>query len=178
MHELLLFGQVLATQHDLVLKILAGIAAMQPQPLAERHLIFMPTKSPTANTQVGAKQGVQGSQAQALKSQMHGDVFYLQLVGTLDNGQDGGNQEPKAVNEDTLMSQDFIEAPNDTKGASFENEAKSRQRDQAVTRQEWSLEFRDLPEVPGRRPVTSRLMASVPITDGDAIRFVEELGYM
>lgn len=178
MHELLLFGQVSAAQHELVLKILAGVAAMQPQPLAERHLIFMPTKSPTANTQVGAKQGVQGSQAQALKSQMHGDVFYLQLVGTLDNDQDGGNQKSKAVSEDTVMSQGFTGGTNEINGPFLENEAKVRRQDKAVTRQEWSLEFRDLPEVPGRRPVTSRLMASVQIADGDAIRFIEELGYM
>ena len=178
MHELLLFGQVPATHHDLVLKILAGVAAMQPQPLAERHLIFMPTKSPKTNTQVGAKQGVQGSQAQALKSQMHGDVFYLQLVGTLDNDQDRDNQKPKAVNEDTVMSQGFTEGNNDMNSSSLEDEAKAKRQDMAVTRQDWSLEFRDLPEVPGRRPVTSRLMASVQIADGDAIRFIEELGYM
>ena len=177
MHELLLFGQVPATQHDLVLKILAGIAAMQPQPLGERHLIFMPTKSPTANTQVGAKQGVQGSQVQALKSQMHGDVFYLQLVGTLDKDRDGGNPISKAVSEDMVMSQGFTEGTNDMDGPTIEDEVKTRPQEKGVTRQEWSLEFRDLPEVPGRRPVTSRLMASVQITDGHAIRFIEDLGY-
>lgn len=45
MHELLLYGQVPLERHDQVLKILAGIAAMQPQTLFERHLIYKPMRS-------------------------------------------------------------------------------------------------------------------------------------
>ena len=44
MHELLLYGQVPLERHDQVLKILAGIAAMQPQTLFERHLIYRPMR--------------------------------------------------------------------------------------------------------------------------------------
>ncbi|KAK6008096.1 hypothetical protein QM012_004910 [Aureobasidium pullulans] len=45
MHELLLYGQVPLERHDQVLKILAGVAAMQPQTLFERHLIYKPMRS-------------------------------------------------------------------------------------------------------------------------------------
>lgn len=45
MHELSLYGQVPLERHDQVLKILAGIAAMQPQTLFERHLIYKPMRS-------------------------------------------------------------------------------------------------------------------------------------
>lgn len=45
MHELLLYGQVPVERHDQVLKILAGVAAMQPQTLLERHLIYRPMRS-------------------------------------------------------------------------------------------------------------------------------------
>ncbi|KAI4759550.1 hypothetical protein E4T52_02304 [Aureobasidium sp. EXF-3400] len=49
MHELLLYGQVPLERHDQVLKILAGIAAMQPQTLFERHLIYRPMRSAQDN---------------------------------------------------------------------------------------------------------------------------------
>jgi mediator of RNA polymerase II transcription subunit 18 len=49
MHELLLYGQVPLERHDQVLKILAGIAAMQPQALFERHLIYRPMRSAQDN---------------------------------------------------------------------------------------------------------------------------------
>ncbi|THY26812.1 hypothetical protein D6D01_04334 [Aureobasidium pullulans] len=45
MHELLLYGQVPVERHEQVLKILAGIAAMQPRTLFERHLIYRPLRS-------------------------------------------------------------------------------------------------------------------------------------
>ncbi|THW11830.1 hypothetical protein D6C93_05011 [Aureobasidium pullulans] len=45
MHELLLYGQVPVERHEQVLKILAGIAAMQPRILFERHLIYRPLRS-------------------------------------------------------------------------------------------------------------------------------------
>lgn len=40
MHEVLLYGQVPLARHEQVLKILAGIAAMQPQTVYERHIIL------------------------------------------------------------------------------------------------------------------------------------------
>ncbi|KAI5242832.1 hypothetical protein E4T43_04493 [Aureobasidium subglaciale] len=46
MHEFLLYGQVPLERHEQVLKILAGIAAMQPQTLFERHLIYKPLRLP------------------------------------------------------------------------------------------------------------------------------------
>lgn len=49
MHELLLYGQVPLERHDQVLKILAGVAAMQPQALFERHLIYRPMRSAQDN---------------------------------------------------------------------------------------------------------------------------------
>ncbi|KAI4852287.1 hypothetical protein E4T44_01584 [Aureobasidium sp. EXF-8845] len=49
MHELLLYGQVPLERHDQVLRIIAGIAAMQPQTLFERHLIYRPVRSAQDN---------------------------------------------------------------------------------------------------------------------------------
>ena len=41
----------------------------------------------------------------------------------------------------------------------------------------WSIQFRDLPEVVQKRPVTSRLVADVPIVDSDPIAAMAGLGY-
>ncbi|KAI5202310.1 hypothetical protein E4T39_04816 [Aureobasidium subglaciale] len=49
MHEFLLYGQVPLERHEQVLKILAGVAAMQPQTLFERHLIYRPMRLPQDN---------------------------------------------------------------------------------------------------------------------------------
>ena len=45
--------------------------------------------------------------------------------------------------------------------------------------QTWTLQYRDLPEVvqPGRRQITSRLMADIPITSGDPMQFMKALDY-
>lgn len=81
MHELLLFGQVPASRHDQVLNILAGVAAMQPVPVLEHHLVFKPNRlsGPARPVQVGGAQDIQKSQ-QALQAQAQGDLFYMQLV--------------------------------------------------------------------------------------------------
>lgn len=44
MHELLLYGQVPLASHEQVLKIIAGVAAMQPQRIYERQLIYRPLR--------------------------------------------------------------------------------------------------------------------------------------
>lgn len=100
MHELLLFGQVAASRHEQVLSILAGIAAMQPQPFVEKHLIYKPARLPAGPRpgHTGAVQGVPNPQIQAIQAQTQGDIFYLQLVADVntttaskEQGQGNGN---------------------------------------------------------------------------------------
>lgn len=43
--------------------------------------------------------------------------------------------------------------------------------------EKWTLQFRDLPEVAGRRPVVSRLVADYPIQTKDPVSFMSVLGY-
>ena len=181
MHELSLFGQVPSWRHEQVLKILAGIAGMQPQRVLERHLIFKPSRSPTQRGgQVGGSQGVQAAQIQALQGQMHGDLFYLQLVGDISPGFFGqGETIGMTTNpQDVVMSDGHEDGPLEgqslSDGISHANGIKPASRPPGRT---WSLQFRDLPEVAGRRPVTSRLMADITITSGNTLSFMEALGY-
>lgn len=99
MHELLLFGQVPASRHNQVLNILAGIAAMQPQPILENHLIFKPNRKPGSGTQkqVGGAQDIQKSGAQAIQAQ---DLFYMQLVADVS---EKGSKEQAGDMEDVVM---------------------------------------------------------------------------
>ncbi|KAL8810315.1 MAG: hypothetical protein Q9223_007781, partial [Gallowayella weberi] len=99
MHELLLHGSIPTSRQRQVLSILAGIAAMQPQPFHERHLIYKPTRPVSrAATQVGGTQAVQSKQnnsMQAMQGAMQGDLFYLHLVEDLTGKMDGDVDEKK-----------------------------------------------------------------------------------
>lgn len=82
MHELLLHTTVPSTRHHQILSILAGIAAMQPVPIHETHLIFKPLQQPALSGRPNQNQGV-GTQIKPLQGQMHGDLFYLKVVGEM-----------------------------------------------------------------------------------------------
>lgn len=109
MHELLLFGQVPSSRHDQVLNILAGVAAMQPVPVLEKHLVFKPNRLPASArpVQIGGAQDIQKSQVQALQAQNQGDLFYLQLVAepssTVLKGQGDGGLNAKVEGSDEIM---------------------------------------------------------------------------
>lgn len=51
MHELLLYGQVPNARLEQVLQVLAGVAAMKPQLVYERHLMYRQKSSPEAQRQ-------------------------------------------------------------------------------------------------------------------------------
>ena len=84
MHELLLISQIPPARHLQLLNILAGISAMQPVPVLEKHLVFKPNKNENKarGAQVGGAQDVQ----KALQKETQGEVFYVQLVGERDEG--------------------------------------------------------------------------------------------
>ncbi|MCJ1249971.1 Mediator of RNA polymerase II transcription subunit 18 [Trapelia coarctata] len=172
MHELLLFGQVPPKRHDQLLKILAGVAAMQPHSIVERHLVFKPRRPIASSTRAATKPG---AQVQALQAQMQGDLFYLQLVGNMTGSPGSGTGEVSS--QDVIVSEGGGQP--DANGASNGAMGKASAEDKAIDLKAhpWSLEFRDLPDVAGHRPVTSRLMASVAITDGDPLDVIDSLGY-
>ena len=174
MHELLLFAQVLPSRHDQLLQILAGVTGMQPQRVVERHLIFKPSRSPgQTSAQVGGSQGVQNAQLQAIQGQLHNELYYLQLVGEVNDSRFGGRTSLN-TNAGKQENFDLREGESEEEG---ENDARLKGHQHQQPRQTWTLHFKDLPEVAGRRAVTSRMMLSVDILKGDAFAFMDELGY-
>ena len=189
MHELLLFAQVPASRHDQLLKIIAGIAAMQPQRVLERHLIFKPSKKPgTGGRKVGGSQGIQNTQMQALQGQVHGEMFYMQLVGEVrkEHFSTSNAKRSDLVNEvdtnsdsnaDVQMTAGIEEAGReDSKPDDVPKTLPVAHRYQ-TGKQKWTLQFNDLPEVAGRRPVTSRMISSIDLVEGSAMQFMDKWGY-
>ena len=41
----------------------------------------------------------------------------------------------------------------------------------------WTLQFRDLPDANKGRPVTSRVMADIPIVSGEPMKFMAAMDY-
>jgi len=122
-----------------------------------------------------------------MQAQMQGDLFYLQLVGNMTGSADSAtgdvsskdSQLPEGENQLAVYA-----APNGDLG-----KAPAGDRAIDLAAHPWSLEFRDIPDVVSqrpvadkrvvadKRPVTSRLMASVAITDGDPLGVMDALGY-
>jgi len=155
---------------------------MQPQRVLERHLIFKPRRTPgQRGAQVGGTQGVQNAQAQALQGQLGGELYYLQLVGEVEEGEfeprKNASAEAAGDHDETMLDE----------SESGPSEGTVKSNGDAVNggegglynfaKQTWSLRFNDLPEVTGRRPVTSRLISSIDIVEGDALDFMNALGY-
>jgi mediator of RNA polymerase II transcription subunit 18, fungi type len=86
MHELLLLGQVPQAKHEIVYKILAGLSAMQPQRIIERHIVYKPIREPQPPGRTGHIGGTQNiapdkrtGPIQATK-----ELYYMQLVQQLE----------------------------------------------------------------------------------------------
>ena len=96
MHELLLQSLVPQTRHAQVLNILAGLAAMQPQPVLEEYHVFKPNRPPgMMGGQRGAVQDVDvgKSQAQMQQALASGDLYYLKVVREIETRTEGKDGE-------------------------------------------------------------------------------------
>jgi mediator of RNA polymerase II transcription subunit 18 len=159
MHELLLFGQLPAARHGQLLNVLAGLSAMQPKRVIERHVLFKPTREPVELAVVrGAGAGTKDGQAQPKKKQQQqqqpqqtGDLYHTHLVKDLEEDDFG-----TAANEDQRMDMD-----------GFDEEEEERV---------WRLRFEDVPE-PGKRTAILRMVESTDLPKGDTQAYMEGLGY-
>ena len=162
MHELSLYSTVPSAAHARVLHVLAGISATFPTQIAERHLIFKPrNRAQNQGPKIGGSQGVEVQKTQALQSQGQGELFYLQLIGEIEDG------VSTTEREDEVMK-DTGDASNGT--------STIRKPVIDLPARKWHLRFSDIPEV-GKRPVTSRLISTIPLVSGDILEYMDGLGY-
>jgi mediator of RNA polymerase II transcription subunit 18 len=194
MHELLLYGQVPAIRHTQLLHILAGIAATQPQPILETHLVFKPNRTPGSGTQkqVGGAQDIQKTTRATTDSQAQ-ELYYMQLVADVyeDEGKttvadDADEVGDMILNGDGGIELGVIEASGQvplSTGYGIASTMQANEHSHAdppssfPASQQWTLQFRDLPETSRHRAVTSRLITDTPITSGDPLRFMAALDY-
>jgi len=180
MHEYSLHGQVASSRHTQLVHVLAGISAMPPVPVFERHLVFKPTVMPTKQAaQVGGSQAIQDAaklaarQAQAAST----DVYYVKLVEVLEpqNGSVTVVSEQQDLDMLEEQGEDLMKVEDDSSGIAngYSNGLKA-----VETRpiSGWYMIFHDVPES-GARPVTARMTTRTKLEDGDAIGFMEGLGY-
>ncbi|KAF2467057.1 uncharacterized protein BDR25DRAFT_72797 [Lindgomyces ingoldianus] len=149
MHELLLFGQVPQSRHGQVLKILAGVAAMQPRRVLERHLLYKPQRQPE---EPGSHLRRGGTQAVAMKNRPQAavkDLYFSQLIQRL--SQDDFNPE---VQYHGLGLHATGESSADAK---------------------WTFQFHETPDT-GDRGVLVRLANSTDILAGDPHSYMVNVG--
>jgi mediator of RNA polymerase II transcription subunit 18 len=145
MHELLLYGQVPAARHDQVLKILAGVAAMQPRRVLERRIVYRPEREPEepgSNLRRGGTQAVAVKQNKAQQATAPTTLYFTYLVQKLadaDFGVQNGSQG-KTLSADV----DF----------------------EGGEEPAWSVRFEDIPDT-GDRGVSIRFSNSTDLLEGD-----------
>jgi mediator of RNA polymerase II transcription subunit 18 len=174
MYEYALFGQVAQSRQTQLLQILAGVSAMPPVKVQERHLIFKPTKPAIrAVAQVGGSQAIQDTaklaarQAQATST----DVYYMRLVEHLKDDPVDGDAVIEEEKHDLGIDSEDVNMKDGLDGDSAKHNINT-----STGKTSWKMIFYDVPE-PGKRPVTTRNMTVTQIEGGDAIGFMEGLGY-
>jgi mediator of RNA polymerase II transcription subunit 18 len=149
MHELLLIGSVVQSRHDQVLKVLAGLAAMQPRRTLERIIIYKPEREPDEPGLVQKRGGTQDVAMKQTKQTGLKDLFFTKLVQHLTQANlNSGAALTPAVN-----------API------------------AGVKPHWTWEFTDLPEAGDRGGVLVRLAHTTNITEGDPHAYMVDGGH-
>ncbi|KAF2018170.1 hypothetical protein BU24DRAFT_344776 [Aaosphaeria arxii CBS 175.79] len=151
MYELLLYGQVPQTRHEQVLKVLAGVAAMQPRRIVKRHIVYRPTREPE---EPGSNLRRGGSQAVAVKNTARPGgskpLYFTHLVQRL----------PESFERENTRSTE-------------DDPAVAKQ--DAVSESQWSHEWHDLPD-PVDRGVLVRQTTNSGAIEGNAHAYAIALG--
>lgn len=172
MHSLSLYGLVPAPRHEQVLNILAGLAAMQPQPIYERHIVYRPLQ---ASSQAKPnKKYPPGSTAAAKPVQQI--AIYQQLVQSLRYHDFG-----RAVDGDDVS---LSASGNAAVVAGTETETTSRGAHGASTEPSltrgggtWTLRMQDIPEPETKTVALRRVSESAPLASSEIEAFADVTKY-
>ncbi|EGX46188.1 hypothetical protein AOL_s00110g12 [Orbilia oligospora ATCC 24927] len=177
MHELSLFSHVPNSRVAHVTRALKTVTGMSGAPLLEHHLIYKPKRN--RQTIGGPVSG--NNSAGPANTAATGDFYYLQLVADI--------LKNESQNDTLVAEQPGVLAPGQSHGdamevdsinAAVEQSVKFTKTEKApydIRKQKWTIRFSDLPEVNGKRPVTSRMVHNAGVHEGDALSFVDSLGY-
>ncbi|KAF3915878.1 hypothetical protein AA313_de0202524 [Arthrobotrys entomopaga] len=172
MHELTLFAHVPTPRVHHVERALTTVSGMRGVPLFEHHLIYKPKRN---RQSVGGNTAGNGSSGPTNPAGA-GDFYYLKLVTEIPR-HDDTTQNQAAMNRGDNQGSDVMDIDS---GPAAENRANGNHEKGMiydVREQKWAIRFSDLPEVNGKRPVTSRMIHNATVHDGDTLAFVDSLGY-
>ena len=156
-HELLLWGQVPARDHDQLLKLLSLYTAMKPKRKFERHIIFK-GRRPEGFT-IPNTEGRQ--ELQAIVDKLRSPLYYSTLVRDVTNDKFGSNVHGEPAN------------PPRPETSAIELSQKKKQSGPL----EWSMEWRDTPIAGGKGIVTQRGSLSMKMYDNSPFLFLELWGW-
>lgn len=148
MHELLLYGQVPFGRHEQVLKILAGVAAMQPRRIIERRIIYKPLREPEEPGSNLRRGGTQAVAVKQTKQTAAPSLYYTKLVQKFLED-DFGTEDGLPHEDGKSLSADVADGDDPT----------------------WSHLFEDLPDT-GDRGVSIRFSNSTDFLSGDPHAFM------
>lgn len=148
MHELLLYGQVPAGRHDQVLKILAGVAAIQPRRIVERRIIYKPQREPDEPGSNLRRGGTQAVGVKQTKQTAAPALYYTKLVQKLSE-EDFGTEDGLPHEHGKSLSADVEDGEEPV----------------------WSMLFEDLPDT-GDRGVAIRFTNTTDLLSGDPHAFM------
>ncbi|KAK6347704.1 Mediator of RNA polymerase II transcription subunit 18 [Orbilia javanica] len=175
MHELSLFAHVPNSRVAHVKRALKTVTGMPGVPLLEHHLIYKPKRN--RQTIGGAAGG--NSSAGPANAAAAGDFYYLQLVADIlkDENKDGSPAGELSGSPAPPSQQNIDVMEIDTAADQAATSSKAGEAPYDIRKQKWTIRFSDLPEVNGKRPVTSRMVHNAAVHEGDALSFVDSLGY-
>jgi len=111
MHELLLFGQVPEAHCVQVMNVLAGITAMQPQRVTQRHLIYKPTVGlQERGPKVGGTQEIASEKRRTQQPAQNTELYFVQLVQDLEED-DFGPPPNDITRESRPWRMEFADLP-------------------------------------------------------------------
>ncbi|KNG52298.1 rna polymerase ii mediator complex subunit [Stemphylium lycopersici] len=144
MHELNLYGQVTFARYEQVLNILAGVAAMQPQRIYERHIVYKPLREPEEpGSNLGRRGGTQTVAQKQAKQAAPVVLYHTQLVQKLSEADFAAEDSPPQESGKPLSAEvDEGEEP------------------------VWSFVFKDIPDT-GDRGVSIRFTNTTDLLSGD-----------
>lgn len=166
MHELLLYGQVPQARHEQVLKVLAGVAAMQPRRILKRHIVYKPLREPE---EPGSNLRRGGSQAVAVKNNARPatskPLYFTQLVQQLPADYQRG--------ESRRVDGNPMEATSTTTTTSTTSTTPTSEA--AVSEPQWTHEWHDQPD-PVDKGVLIRQSYSSGGIEGNPHAYITALG--
>jgi len=149
MHELKLHGQVTFARYEQVLSILAGVAAMQPQRIYERCIIYKPLREPEEpGSNLGRRGGTQSVAQKQAKQAAPVTLYYTKLVQRLSED-DFGIEGSLPQEGGKTLSADVQDGEEPA----------------------WSFVFNDIPDT-GDRGVSIRFTHTTDLLSGDPHAFM------